>query len=301
MKYLLLCLVFINYSFAFDFKLSSKKIALNTYFIEGKKEYFSQKNGGNISNSVFITTKEGVIVIDTGSSYLYGKAQQEVIKKETNQPIKYVINTHHHPDHFLGNNAYKNIDILATKYTKDYINTNGDAYITNLVNIVLYAMNDTELKAPNVQIKKKYIKLGEHKLKVIKLDGHTNDDLVLYDEKTGVLFVSDLVFYNRAAATPHADIKKWIKALRTLKKIPYKLLVPGHGPISTSKEPIIQMINYLNYLDNLLKESAKKGLMVFEILELKTPKEFQNLAMIKDEFERSVINLYPEYENKYLK
>lgn len=303
MKYLLIIMLLFIYSNAkdFDFNLKANKIAKNTYFIEGKKEYFSEKNAGDISNSVFITTKDGVIVIDTGSSYLYGKQQQELIKKYTKKHIKYVLNTHHHPDHFLGNFAYKETDILALKYTKDYINKNGDAYITNLINITLDAMKDTEVKAPNIEIKKKYINLGEHKLKVIRLDGHTKEDLVLYDESTGVLFVSDLVFFNRTAATPHANINKWIKALKALKKIPYKVLVPGHGPISTTKEPIKQMISYLKYLDNILKSSAKKGLMVFEILELKTPKEFKHLAMIKDEFERSVINLYPEYENKYLK
>lgn len=299
MRLILILAFIINSSFAFDYKLKAKLIAKNTYFIEGKTEYFSKENGGDISNSVFITTKDGVIVIDTGSSYIYGKQQIEQIKKVTSKPVKYVVNTHHHPDHFLGNQAYKDADILASKYTKDYILKNGDGYIINLINITLNAMKETEVKAPNIELKKKYIKLGKHNLKVIYVNGHTKDDVILYDEYTKTLFVSDIVFYNRTAATPHADIKKWIKALEKIKKIPYKLLVPGHGSVSTTKEPIIQMIDYLSYLDETLKESAKKGLMVFEILEMKRPKEFQNLAMIKEEFERSVINLYPSYEDKY--
>ncbi len=299
MRYILL-LFFLTSLFSkeFDFNLKVLKIAPNTYFVEGKKEYFSQNNGGDIANSSFIVSNDGVLVIDTGSSYIYGKQLLKEIRKITNKPIKYVINTHHHPDHFLGNQAFRGAIIMASKYTKDYISKHGDEYITNLVNIVQYAMKDTEVLAPNKVLNSKYINLGKHKLKILYLNGHTQDDLVLYDQYTGVLFVSDLIFYNRAAATPHANIKQWIKTLNKLKEIPYKLLVSGHGEVSKSKKPIIQMISYLKYLDNILKVSSKKGLGVYEILEIKKPKEFKDIFMLDEEFERSIINLYPKYEDK---
>ncbi|MFA9373123.1 MAG: quinoprotein relay system zinc metallohydrolase 1 [Poseidonibacter sp.] len=284
----------------FDYKLKPIKIAKNTYSLIGETEFFSVKNGGNISNSSFIITKEGVIVIDTGSSFRYGQQMLEAIKKITNKPIKMVINTHHHPDHFLGNQAFKNSTILASEYTKNDISNNGDLYIINLLNLTYKWMNKTEVKAPNKTLKPfvdKYIKLGKHKLKVIYLEGHTDSDIALYDEYTKTLFASDLIFYNRIAATPHANIEKWIISLEKLRQVDYKVLVPGHGPISYNKEPFDQMKRYLIYLDNTLKESAKKGLSVFEILQLNKPEEFRNMDMIKDEFERSIINLYPKYEN----
>lgn len=284
----------------FDYKLKPIKIAKNTYSLIGETEFFSVKNGGNISNSSFIITKDGVIVIDTGSSFRYGQQMFEAIKKITNKPIKIVINTHHHPDHFLGNQAFKNATILASEYTKNDISNNGDLYIVNLLNLTYKWMNKTEVKAPNKSLNPfidKYIKLGKHKLKIIYLEGHTDSDIALYDEYTKTLFASDLIFYNRIAATPHANIEKWIISLEKLRQVDYKVLVPGHGPISNSKEPFDQMKRYLIYLDNTLKESAKKGLSVFEILNLPKPSEFKNMDMIEDEFERSIINLYPKYEN----
>lgn len=284
----------------FDYKLKAIKIAKDTYLVEGKKEYFSQKNGGDISNSSFIVSAKGVIVIDTGSSFLYGKQLLKLIKTITSKKILFVINTHQHPDHFLGNQAFKDFDIFASVYTKKYIERNANEYILNLVNIVQYAMNGTEVHAPNKILKSKYLTIAKHKIKVLYLKGHTKDDIVLYDEYTKTLFASDLVFYNRLAATPHANIQEWIRSLQFLQSIDYKLLVPGHGEVSSTKAPLNQMISYLKYLDNTLKEAAKKGLTVFEILELKTPKEFQNISMLKDEFERSVINLYPKYEDEYL-
>lgn len=299
MKIIILALIFTFslHSLDFDYKLKATKVSKNTYVVKGKKEYFSQENGGDIANSSFIVSSQGVILIDTGSSYLYGKQLLKLIRTITDKKIVYVINTHHHPDHFLGNQAFKDSDIYASSYTKEYITNNANEYILNMVNIIQYAMNETEVHSPNKTLKSKYISLGEHKLKVLYLKGHTKDDIVLYDEYTKTLFASDLVFYNRLAATPHANIKQWIKTLEFLKTIKYELLVPGHGEVSKAKTPINQMISYLKYLDKTLKDSAKKGLSVFEILELKTPEEFKDIAMVKDEFERSVINLYPKYED----
>jgi len=288
----------------YDYKLTPTKVAEDTYVFIGKKEFFNVKNGGDISNTAFIVTKDGVIVIDTGSSFKYGEQMISEIKKITDKPIVKVINTHHHPDHFLGNNAFKDADILATEYTRNDISTNGDMYIENLLNLTFKWMKHTEVKAPNKTLeplKNKYIKLGKHKLKIIYLKGHTSSDIALYDEYTKTLFASDLIFYNRVAATPHANIKQWIKALEELRAVDYKVLVPGHGPISKEKEPFDQMKRYLVYLDKTLEDSANEGLTVFEILQLEKPEEFKNLSMITDEFERSVINLFPKYENNLMK
>lgn len=287
----------------YNYNLKPEKIAKNTYVFIGKKEFFNVQNGGDISNAAFITTQDGVIVIDTGSSSKYGKQMIKAIRTITSKPITLVINTHHHPDHFLGNSAFKDSEILATKYTKKDIVDNGDLYIGNLMNLTYKWMQGTEVKAPTKEldeIKDKYINLGKHKLKVIYLNGHTNSDIALYDEYTKTLFASDLIFYNRIAATPHANIKNWISALEDLRKVDFKVLVPGHGPISTGRESIDQVKRYLIYLDTTLKDAAEKGLSVFEILQLPKPKEFANLAMIEDEFERSVINLYPKYENNLM-
>ena len=295
--YLFTLSLFLNAS-EFDFKLKAINITKNVYMVEGKKEYFSVKNAGDISNSYFIINKKEVLVIDTGTSYLYGKQLKKLIKKITNKKIRFIINTHHHPDHFLGNQAFRDAKIYSSSYTQEYINKNADEYIVNLTFIILKAMKDTEVMAPTYLLKNKYFDYDGHKIRVLYFKGHTKSDIALYDEKTKILFASDLVFNNRAAATPNANIKQWIQTLKELKKIPYKYLASGHGKISRSKEPINQTISYLNYIDTVLKDSVKKGLNVFEILELEKPKEFQGIFMLEEEFERSIINLLPLNEDK---
>jgi len=298
MKKLTLFLIFCSSLFAkeFDYQLKAINIAKNSYYFYGKEEYFSAQNGGNIANSAFIITKNSVILIDTGSSYQYGNQIKKQISKLTNNPIKYIINTHHHPDHFLGNNAFEKSDIYASKFTQDEISKNGELYIMNLNNLVQKAMQGTKTKAPNIHLKTKELNIDDYILEILYFDGHTSSDVAIYDKQTKVLYSSDLIFNKRALATPHANLKKWIKSLKELKKIDFKILVPGHGKIATSKKVINENIAYLEYLHNTFKNSANSGLDIFEILEQKVPKEFKDYSMFEEEFERSVINLYPKYE-----
>ena len=284
------------FSVDFDYKLKPIKLAENSYYFYGKEEYFSKTNGGDIANCSFIITKNSVILIDTGSSQQYGEQVKKEIAKITDKPIKYVINTHHHPDHFLGNNAFMGSDIFSDKYTKDEIEKNGDLYITNLVNLVQEGMKGTKIKVPNQVLSSQTLDLDGYKLKVLYFYGHTKSDIAIYDENRKILYASDLVFNKRTPTTPHANIEDWIKALEELEKIPYSILISGHGLASSSKEPIKETISYLNYVDKILKQSAKQGLDIYEILNKPIPKEFEDFTMFKEEFERTIINMYPTYE-----
>lgn len=294
MKIFILFFYLVLFANAFDLK--PIQTAENSYYFYGKEEYFSKENGGDIANASFIITANSVVLIDTGSSKSYGEQVKKQIEKITSKPIKYILNTHHHPDHFLGNSAFSSSDIYADKFTKNEIEQNGDLYILNLVNLVGEAMKETKIKAPNQLLDSETLDFDGYKLKVLYLNGHTQSDIAIYDENTKILYASDLVFNKRTLTTPHANMQNWIKSLEELEKIDYSILIPGHGLASKTKEPIKENIAYLNYLDNTLKDSVKKGLDVFEILGKPIPKEFENFTMFKEEFERSVINLYPSYE-----
>ena len=90
----------------FDYGLSPRQVAEDTWVVVGRNEDFSFENGGNIVNSAFIVTSEGVVVIDSGPSRRFGEQLRAAIARITDQPILRVLNTHHHPDHFLGNQAF---------------------------------------------------------------------------------------------------------------------------------------------------------------------------------------------------
>ncbi len=296
MKKLLLLPIFLSSLFAFEYDLKPIKLDYNSYYFYGKEEYFSKQNGGNISNSAFIITKNSVILIDTGTTVDYANEVKNQIAKITKNPIKYIINTHHHPDHFLGNKAFENEAIYATSYTMEEIKNHGEKYVSNMVNLIGDAIYSTRSKTPNTKLETKKLMLDDYELEVLYFDGHTKSDVAILDKNTKILYASDLIFNQRALATPHADLKKWIKTLEELKKLDFNLVVPGHGKVRFGKKVIDENIRYLTFLDDTLTNGVKNGLDIFEILSQEVPEDIKNYSMFEEEFERSIINLYKKYE-----
>lgn len=282
------------------YDLAPVQIALDTYVLLGKTEDFTLKNGGNVVNTAFIVTKSGVLVLDTGSSLRYGKAMIETIKRVTNRPIIRVINTHHHPDHFLGNGAFEGIEIVALEDTIKGMKQEGEVFTDNMYRLVGDWMRGTEPVLPAKALQEKDFSLGQHDFTVYALQGHTEKDLVLFDKKTGVLFVGDLVFYQRALTTPHASINGWLKSLEFLKTIPFKVMVLGHGDVLSDQRGITQTYDYLKWLQTTLQSSAQNGLAMGEVMQISIPEKFKDIPLVEKEFQRSVIHLYPRLEKEVL-
>ncbi|WP_415881359.1 quinoprotein relay system zinc metallohydrolase 1 [Neptuniibacter sp. QD34_54] len=282
-----------------SYDLKPQKIADNTWLLKGKLEDFSKSNGGNIVNTGFIVTEDGVVVIDTGPSLRYGKALKAAIESVTNKPIKVVFNTHHHPDHFLGNQAFADAEILSLPGTQQGIELHGNAFAENMYRLVGDWMRSTEAIPPSKILDVQLMELGSHRLHLLPFTGHTGSDLVVMDEKTGVVFASDMVFYQRALTTPHTPgIHQWKKEILKLKDLDYKVMVPGHGPVVTDARALDQMLAYLDWLDRVLVRAAQDGLSMTEVIKLPIPKDFDGIALSKREFARTVAHLYPKYEEQ---
>jgi len=308
MKRLLLPLIFMfclsasapGLSEALSYNLKPVKIANGTYLFEGSKEHFNLENGGNIVNTGFIVTDKGVIVIDTGPSASYGYEMYEAINKVTSLPVVMVIITHHHPDHFLGNQAFSGIPIWALPETIAAIRTEGEMMSENLYRLVGDWMLGTEVIVPDNSINRSGQKIGGHRLRFIALQGHDNADLAILDETTGVLFAGDQVFMDRAPTTPHADIDKWLESLDELEKTDFRLMVPGHGPVIGGREAFRQTRDYLNWLVKLLEDAADSGSEMTEVMNTPIPEKFAGLSSVSEEFRRSVHHLWPDVVRRKL-
>ena len=86
----------------FDYQLAAEQVAPGVYVVGGENGDLSFGNGGNILNTGFIVTGEGVVVVDAGPSRLYGEQLIALIRATTDEPIVRVFITHHHGDHVMG-------------------------------------------------------------------------------------------------------------------------------------------------------------------------------------------------------
>lgn len=298
-----LCLFFflltISLTASAGYQLTPQKIAENTWLVEGSTDNFSLENGGNIVNVAFIVTDKGVVVIDTGPSFAYGKALRAAIASVTELPVIQVLLTHHHPDHVLGNQAFADVPIAALAETKKLLQEQGEHMAENMYRAVGDWMRGTEVQLPGQIVQASVLEIGGHPLQLLSLTGHTGADLAIFDQRTGVLFAGDLLFYQRALATPNTtSLATWVADIERLQGLPWKLVVPGHGPAASTAQPFEQMRDYLTWLDAALRAAAQRGDDMNQVMRMPIPERFASVNLSRYELTRTVIHLYPQYEEQ---
>ena len=287
-----------------DYRLQPRQIAPGTWVIEGAVADFLPANGCNIINTAFIATGDGVVVVNTGPSRLYGEQQRRAIAAVTDQPVRQVLNLNLHPDYFFGNQAWADVPIQALAGSIEGQRAEGEAYADNLYRLCGDWMRATVATPAREALAPQTLRLGRHVLHLQRLQGHTGDDLVLLDEHTGVLFAGGLVFANRVPTTPHADAGAWLASLDQLRQWHaqgrFRLVVPSHGPVHAGLQGMEQTRDWLQWLTALMQTSAAQGLDLSELLRQPVPERFAAWAAQPAELHRSLAQWYPAYERRAL-
>jgi len=284
-----------------DYGLEPERVAPDTYVFVGTTEDFDRDNGGNIVNTAFVVTNAGVVVIDTGPSRRYGEQMRTAIARVTDRPIERVLITHHHPDHFFGNQAFADVPIYALPATRRAMLAEGNAFANNLYNMSGSWMEGSEPLPANATLEAGDLEVSDHRFRLLALAGHTPADLAILDTTTGTLFSGDLVFDSRTLTTPHADVDAWLAALAVLEDLTFVRLVPGHGPVREAADArIAQTAAHLRWLTGTLRDAAERGLSMAETMNLPIPEPYASEPLAREEFVRSVVHLYPAFERQVM-
>lgn len=278
------------------YDLAPYKIADDIWMIEGVTEHFTGENGGAIVNIVLLEGESGLILIDTGPSRRYGEALERVARNLDIRGVSVAVNTHHHPDHFFGNQVFADRPIYSLGETQIAAVEEGDAFSDNMYRILGDWMRGTEVVPPRQVLDGGAVEIDGRSFTALPLGGHTVADLALLDEKTGTLIAGDLVFFNRAPTTPSADLARWQTSLDTLDGLGAARLVPGHGPVDREGKAIAQTRAYLTWLDATLRTGAKDGLDMIDLMQITLPEEFAAMGAQPYEFQRSISHLFPGIE-----
>lgn len=212
------------------------EIAPGAFVHKGRYEEFSPANAGDIANPAFIVGKEAVAVIDTGGSPVVGRALREAVHGATPLPVRYVINTHMHPDHVFGNTAFAGDGVTFVGHHKlaAALAARKDRYLAiNRENLGDAAFAGTEIIAPSLAVDTVLeLDLGARKLVLeARKTAHTDNDLTVRDTATDTLFLGDLLFAERIPSID-GSIRGWLAFLEAQSNIPAARVVPGHGPPS---------------------------------------------------------------------
>lgn len=212
------------------------EIAPQIYAHRGHIAEYAPDNEGDVSNAGFIVGRDAVAVIDTGGSARVGARLRAAIRSVTQLPIRYVINTHMHPDHVFGNAAFEGDtpQFVAHHKLARGLSARAERYIAvNKQAVGEAAFAGTKIVLPTLPISEiTRLDLGDREIVLEpQKTAHTDNDLVIRDLKTGTLFLGDLLFAEHAPSLD-GSILGWISVLDALTKTAGERVVPGHGPAS---------------------------------------------------------------------
>ncbi|RYF14877.1 MAG: MBL fold metallo-hydrolase [Comamonadaceae bacterium] len=245
-------------------KVEAQQVSPSAWFVQGDAALGSPANRNFISNAGFIVTPAGVVVIDALGSPQLARELLAEISRVTPQPVTHVIVTHYHADHIYGLQEFRKrgARILAQRHALEYIHSDTAASRLQASREELAPWIDagTELVVPDQWIDgATEIVVGGQRL-VLQPVGpaHTPEDLVILMPSERVLFAGDMVFRGRVPFVGQADSRQWIAALDTLLKMDPKVVVPGHGALSTTAREDLELTrDYLAYLRESMGAAAR--------------------------------------------
>lgn len=280
--------------------LAVSEVAAGIFVHQGVHEDFGEHYHGDIANIGFVIGRNAVAVIDSGGSYAVGLALREAIRLHTALPIRYVINTHVHSDHIFGNAAFAedHPEYIGHHQLPRAINLRAERYLVNIKNMLGDAASGSRLVPPSKLVESILtLDLGERKLSLRAWPvAHTNNDLTVMDERSGTLWMGDLLFSERTPSID-GDIHGWLNVIKDLKAIPARLVIPGHGAVTAEKNIALEKQRlYLQTLLDDLRRGIKDGRPMTESMDAAARSEQDKWVLFDAVNPRNATMLYPVLE-----
>jgi glyoxylase-like metal-dependent hydrolase (beta-lactamase superfamily II) len=235
--------------------LQAVAIGPRTFFVQGLPGVASAENRGFNSNAAFVVTDAGVVVVDALGTPALGQALLSVIRHVTAQPVKRVIVTHYHADHFYGLKALKDAgaDVWAHRAAQEYLDGGeGQRRLAQRANDLFpwVAADMALVRADRWLDHDETFTLGGVRFDVAYMGpAHSPEDLIVSVPSEGVVFSGDILYGGRIPFVGEADSKRWLETTAKLLALKPRLLVPGHGAVSRDPTRDLSLTReYITYL-----------------------------------------------------
>jgi quinoprotein relay system zinc metallohydrolase 2 len=234
--------------------LAVDELAAGEYVHRGAPLPLDVPGHDDIANIGFIVGSRCVAVIDTGGSVRIGRALRDAIRRRTSLPVCYVINTHVHVDHVLGNEAFKDDhpSFVGHAMLAQAIGRSRPYFVKEYAQDLLAPAAPEQVIGPDRLVETELtLDLGGRPLTLHAWPtAHTDCDLTVYDQKTSTLWTGDLLFIGRLPALD-GSLVGWIAAIDRLASQRVRVAIPGHGP--PTAHPQASFARERGYLTSLLQ------------------------------------------------
>ncbi len=254
----------------------------------------------DIANIGFVVGDRCVAVIDTGGSVTTGRALRASIRRQTALPICYVINTHVHVDHVLGNAAFKADEpsFVGHAALANAMARSADFFVKEYAGDFDAPPTANQVVGPDRLVERTVtLDLGNRILELRAWPkAHTDCDLTVYDQKTGTLWTGDLLFRGRLPALD-GSVKGWIAAIDELARSNVKFAIPGHGPATGKLAAAVEPERrYLQVLVDGVRSELAQGRPMQDAVAQVGDAEKRRWLLWPEVHEHNVARVYEELE-----
>jgi quinoprotein relay system zinc metallohydrolase 2 len=280
--------------------LAVSEVAPGVFVHQGPHEGFTPANAGGIANLGFVVGERSVAVVDSGGSRRQGEELLAAVRARTSLPISHVVNTHVHPDHLLGNAAFRDAGAVVVGHAKlaDRLAEAGPFYLASMRRLLGPAFAGTELVPPGEGVAATAaIDLGGRTLELRAWPtAHTDTDLTVVDTATRTLFAGDLLFVERMPVVD-GSLLGWLAVMRELARVPAARVVPGHGPAQAPwPGAMAAQRRYLEYLRDEVRAALRRNRMLAQAVDEVPPPPGPSWRLAEENHARNVTASFTELE-----
>jgi len=289
---------------ASDLLPAPRQVSTHCYAWIGPYPGPSRENRGFRMNLGFVAGSDAVLVVDTGYTPEMARAMLDYIRRVTNAPVRYAVNTNSQPHRFLGNDVFRaaGATIIAHPAEAARMASDGAAMAAAAESILGVAAGGIPVPRPpdRTVSDSMVLDLGGINVLVRHLGAaHTPAPLVVSIPSDRVVFAGDILYAGRLPAVlPVSHVRQWLASFDALSAFGGFTFIPGHGSPGTLTEFSHSTRNYLALLDGHMASMVDQGVDLQQAIDRLDQSSFNDLAMFSELSGRNASLVYLERERE---